>query len=128
MAAKTIIKVAIADDHVLFRKGIVELLADFKDINVLFDAGNGEELLQKIQASDIKPDVCLLDIKMPVMDGFETAKHIKKHWPEMKMLAVSMFNQEHTIIKMLRCGVNGYVLKDIEPHELRKAIMEANKK
>ena len=118
------IKIAIADDHALFRKGISELMSDFDEIEVLFDAGNGAELIKLIGEAAKKPDVCLLDINMPVLDGFETAKQVKQKWPDIKILAVSMYDQDFTIIRMLHCGATGYVLKDIEPEELKDAIVQ----
>lgn len=118
------IKIAIADDHALFRKGICELMSDFKELEILFDAGNGDELIRLIAQSSVKPDVCLLDINMPVLDGFETARQIKHKWPDIKILAVSMYDQDFTIIRMLHCGATGYVLKDIEPEELKQAIVQ----
>ncbi len=120
------IKIAIADDHALFRKGICELLSDFKEIEVLFDVSNGAELIKAIAAAVVKPEVCLLDINMPVMDGFETAREIKTQWPYIKILAVSMYDQDFTIIRMLHSGATGYVLKDIEPEELKEAIIQIN--
>lgn len=120
--AEPTIKVCIADDHVLFRKGIGELISDFGNVELLFEAGNGEELLQKLSVAKIMPDICILDINMPVMNGFDTAKAIRKKWPKLRMLALSMSDSEFSIIRMLRAGANGYVLKDVEPAELHKAI------
>jgi two-component system invasion response regulator UvrY len=121
------IKIAIADDHALFRKGICELLSDFNEIEILFDVSNGVEMIKAVEAAPIKPDVCLLDINMPVLDGFETAKQLKHKWPGIKILAVSMYDQDFTIIRMLHCGATGYVLKDIEPEELKDAIVQIHK-
>jgi two-component system, NarL family, invasion response regulator UvrY len=116
------IKVCIADDHLLFRKGLSELISDFGNVELLFDAANGEELLEKLKTAKVLPDICILDINMPGMNGFDTAKAIKKKWPKMKMLALSMSDSELSIIRMLRAGANGYVLKDVEPSELKRAI------
>lgn len=121
------IKVCIADDHVLFRKGLSELIADFGNVQLLFDAGNGAELLEKLRLAKHLPDICILDINMPVLNGFDTAMEIKKRWPKMKMLALSMSDSEVSIIRMLRMGANGYVLKDVEPSELKKAISTIHK-
>lgn len=118
------IKVAIADDHALFRKGIVEILADFPEIQFLYGAANGKELLQKISTSPDQPDVCILDINMPEMNGFETAAAIRKQYPDIKLLALSMYDSEFSIIKMLKSGAHGYVLKDIEPEQLKEAIIK----
>lgn len=120
--AKTI-HIAIADDHVLFRKGLSELIAGFEHMSVLFDVSNGRELLEQLRTVEKLPDLCIVDINMPVLNGYETVGLIRKEWPEMKMLALSMYDTEFNIIKMIRAGADGYVLKDAEPRELQKAIM-----
>jgi two-component system invasion response regulator UvrY len=116
------IKIALADDHTLFRKGVEELLADYDNMQVLYSVSNGKELIDKL-SSGVLPDVCLLDINMPELNGFETAKQIKERWPEVKILAVSVYDSEFNIIGMLRAGAGGYVLKDAQPEALRKAIL-----
>ena len=115
------IKIALADDHTLFRKGVEELVEDFENIEVLYSVNNGQELLNKL-SSGILPDVCLLDINMPELNGFETAKQIKAKWPDVKILAVSVYNSEFNIIGMMRAGAGGYLLKDAQPDALQKAI------
>lgn len=116
------IKLALADDHTLFRKGIEELIGDFENMEVLFSVCNGKELLNKLSSSTSLPDVCLLDINMPELNGFETAKQIKEIWPGIHILAVSVYDSEFNIIGMLRAGAGGYILKDAQPDILRKAI------
>jgi two-component system invasion response regulator UvrY len=120
--AKTI-NIAIADDHVLFRKGLAELIAGFEHMAVLFDVSNGKEMVDELRKAKNLPDICILDINMPILNGYETAPLIRKEWPEMKMLALSMYDTEFNIIKMIRAGADGYVLKDAEPRELQKALM-----
>lgn len=115
------IKIALADDHTLFRKGVEELMEDFDNIEVIYSVSNGKELIDKLLTGPL-PDVCLLDINMPELNGFETAKKIKELWPDMKILAVSVYDSEFNIIGMLRAGAGGYVLKDAQPAALRKAI------
>lgn len=117
------IKVAIADDHSLFRKGLFEILSGFPEIEPMLEASTGKELLEKITASKVKPEVCILDINMPVMNGYDTAKAIREKYKKIKILALSMYDNESNIIKMLRSGAHGYVLKDVEPDQLRNAIM-----
>ncbi len=119
---KTTIKVALADDHNLFRKGVEEILADFDNVEVLYSVHNGRELITQITNKGILPDVCLLDINMPELNGFETAAQIKVKWPGINILAVSVYDSEHTILSMLRAGAGGYVLKDTQPAMLRLAI------
>lgn len=116
------IKVAIADDHALFRRGLTEILAGFPEIEVLLDASNGRELIDKVHKSARKPDVCVLDINMPVMNGYDTARALREKYKKVRILALSMHDNEFHIIKMLRSGAHGYVLKDIEPDQLKDAI------
>lgn len=121
------IKVVMVDDHKLFRKGMVGLMNDFADCKVLYEANHGEEFIQKI-SSGVCPDIVILDINMPVMDGFETAVWIKKNYPKVKILALSMNDTEESIIKMFRAGAHGYILKDAEPSELQFALNTLMKK
>ncbi len=115
------IKIALADDHNLFRKGMEELIEDFDNMEVLYSVPNGQELINKLSSGKL-PDVCLLDINMPELNGFETARKIKEQWPDIKILAVSVYDSEFNIIGMLRAGAGGYILKDAQPDALRKAI------
>src|ERR1035437_4455765 len=121
------IKVVMVDDHKLFRKGMVGLMNDFANCKVLYEANNGEEFIRQI-SSRICPDIVILDINMPVMDGFETAIWLKKNYPKVKILALTMNDAEESIIKMFRAGANGYILKDAEPSELQFALNELMKK
>ena len=113
-------KVALVDDHVLLRKGLASLLEDL-DHEVVYQADNGKELTEKLPAAPL-PDVVLLDINMPIMDGYQTARWLKDNYPGVKVLALSMNDDEHAMIRMLKNGARGYVLKDCEPSELRTAI------
>ena len=115
------VNVALVDDHTLFRKGMVELVNNFENFNVVWEASNGKEFIKNIRMLSV-PDIVLLDMAMPEMDGYETALWIKKKYPEIKILVLSMFDQEGAIIKMLKTGVNGYVLKDADPIELNTAL------
>jgi DNA-binding NarL/FixJ family response regulator len=116
------IKLALADDHNLFRAGVQELIDDFENMEVLFSVDNGLDMVRLLETATILPDVCLLDINMPEMNGFEVASKIKATWPGIKILAVSVYNSEFNIIGMLRAGAGGYILKDSKPDVLRKAI------
>lgn len=117
-----LIRVALADDHTMFRKGIVGLLKSSGKFEVVAEAGNGSELIELIGALDQHPDVCLLDVNMPVLDGYDTLIALKKKYPLMKFLALTMYDHEFIIIKMLRNGANGYLLKEDDPDELKRAI------
>ena len=121
------IRVAIADDHVMLRKGVAEMLSKTDGLMVVAEAGNGVELLNKMQQSTPLPDVCILDINMPEMNGYETAKAIKEKWPTIRILALSMYDTELNVIKMLRAGAHGYILKDSDPEELKIAIFSVCK-
>jgi two-component system, NarL family, invasion response regulator UvrY len=119
--------VAIADDHTLLRKALAKLVGSFEDYAVLFEADNGKEIKRKINEHQV-PDLVLLDVNMPEMDGFETVTWLNKNYPKIKVLALSMFSDERTIIRMLRQGARGYVMKNIEPDELRRALDSVVKK
>lgn len=93
-----------------------------KGIEVVHEADNGEDLLAKVKV--LLPDVVLMDINMPVMDGIEATRLLKKHYPAVRVIALSMFNDETNIIRMIRSGARGYLLKDAEPGELMMAIKE----
>ncbi|HTQ63956.1 MAG TPA: response regulator transcription factor [Puia sp.] len=121
------IQVAIADDHTLLRKALAKLVTSFDNYAVLFEADNGKEIKNKI-SQHIIPDVILLDVSMPEMDGYETARWLYRNHPQIKVLALSMFSDEKTIIKMLRLGAKGYILKNIDPEELRNALDSVVKK
>jgi len=116
------INIALADDHTILRKGVAEILSKFEDMAIVIEAAYGKELISKLQSAAVLPDLCIVDINMPEMNGYDTAAEIKKHWPDIKILALSMYDTELNIIKMLRNGANGYVLKDSDPEDLRVAI------
>jgi len=115
------IQVAIADDHTLLRKALAKLIASFDQYAVLFEAENGKEIKAKL-GQHIIPDVVLLDVNMPEMDGYETVRWLYANYPQVKVLALSMYSDEKTIIKMLRLGAKGYILKNIDPEELKNAL------
>ena len=112
--------IVLTDDHTLLRNGLAGLLTSLGHI-VLFEADNGKDLISKLNSTNI-PDILMLDINMPEMDGYETARWIKNHYPKVKILALSMYDNENAVIGMLKCGVNGYILKDSDPSILRDAI------
>jgi len=115
------IKVVLIDDHVLLRNGLASLVKSFDDYVVLFEANNGQHFIQQLNHDDL-PDIILMDINMPVMDGFETATWLKQNFPLVKILALSMYDNEHSIIRMLKSGARGYILKDTEPKEFKAAL------
>ncbi|HYK57548.1 MAG TPA: response regulator transcription factor [Flavisolibacter sp.] len=114
------ITIALADDHVLLRNGLANLLQDL-DFEVVFQADNGKQFIEKLK-THTPPQVVLMDINMPVMDGYDTTLWLKKNHPDVKVLALSMYNDENAIIRMLKSGAKGYLLKDSSPMELKAAI------
>ena len=114
-------KIALADDHVLMRNGLAALINSFDDYTVILQAANGEEMIDNINKK-ILPDIVLLDINMPEKNGYETALWLKNNYPGIKILALSMYDNEAAIIRMLKNGARGYILKDAEPLELRSAL------
>lgn len=118
--------IVLADDHVLLRNGLAELVKSLGH-TVLFEANNGKELIAKLHPHSL-PDIVLLDINMPEMDGYKTAQWLKANHPGIKVLALSMYDNETAIIRMLKYGARGYILKDSEPIELKKAIQSLMEK
>jgi DNA-binding NarL/FixJ family response regulator len=104
----------------MFRKGLVSLINLFPGYQVTLEAANGQDLIKQLQPSKL-PDILLLDIVMPEMDGYSTAKWVRLNYPEIRILALSTMEGENAIIKMIRNGARGYVLKDSEPAELKRA-------
>ena len=115
--------IAIVDDHAMFRKGLIMLVNMFPNYKVLFDAGNGKEFIKQLNPRHL-PDIVLLDITMPEMDGYETAEWLRINHPDIKVLALSTMDADTAIIKMIRHGAKGYVLKDSDPSELKLALDE----
>ena len=115
------VKLAVVDDHKLFRDGLAELIRGFSEYEVMIEADNGVDLIAQLKSKGI-PEIVLLDINMKEMDGFETAAWLKQHHPEVKILVLSMYENENSIIRMLKAGAKGYVLKDIRKSELQQAL------
>jgi DNA-binding NarL/FixJ family response regulator len=115
--------IALVDDHTMFRKGLAVLIGLFPGYKVLMDVNNGKEFIDQLDP-DYLPDIVLLDIHMPVMDGYATAAWIHQHHPEIRVLALSTMDSDTTIIKMIQHGARGYILKDADPKELQTAFEE----
>jgi DNA-binding NarL/FixJ family response regulator len=116
------ITVGIADDHKIFRKGVILSLRQYTNISFVFEAENGEELLKELET--IQPDVVLMDLRMPGKDGIETTKEVSKKYPDVKVLILTMFEDERFVSHLMENGANGYMLKNADPSEIKKAIME----
>ncbi len=117
---KDIIEVMIADDHILMREGIKQLLEFDGNIRVIAEAGNGSECLEKLKV--FHPDVLLLDINMPEINGMEVLKKVKADKVDSKILMLTVHNEVEYLIRALDIGVDGYIMKDSESSELKKAI------
>ncbi len=117
------ILVAFADDHTTVRKTVAAFLSGLGGIEVIIQAANGKELIDAIEASEQKPDVIIIDINMPVMNGFETVQQLKERWESIKILVLTTFMDELYVCKMIRYGANGYLSKDCDPEEIKRALV-----
>jgi DNA-binding NarL/FixJ family response regulator len=115
------IRIAVVDDHTLFRQGISSLLSENEEIKIVFDAANGAVMKEKIAKHPL-PHVVLMDITMPLVNGYEATRWLKQNYPSVKVLALSMFEDDEPIIKMLKCGAGGYILKESNASDLMYAI------
>ncbi|MEI2739962.1 MAG: response regulator transcription factor [Chitinophagaceae bacterium] len=114
------IRIAIADDYKIFREGLKVGLSSDENLEVIMEADNGEELLTALETTS--PDVIIMDLKMPIMDGMEATKAVRKKYPSIKVLVVTMYDDDKFIIHLMENGANGYLLKNTEPDEIRKSI------
>ncbi len=114
--------IAIVDDHLLIAKAIGSVIGQFPNYQVLYEVENGSELTDRFRQKKNIPDIVLLDISMPVMDGFETAAWLKQHHPGVKILVLSMQGDDESLVKMIKAGAIGYLNKNVHPAELEKAL------
>ncbi|WP_341836062.1 response regulator transcription factor [Chitinophaga pollutisoli] len=114
------IKVAIADDHKIFRSGVIQTLTPYENINVVFEAEDGEHLMQIMQEQ--QPDVILMDLKMPKMDGIQATIKVKEKFPQVKIIILTMYEDDNFIVHLVENGANAYLLKNSEPEEIYEAI------
>ncbi|OXG04521.1 LuxR family two component transcriptional regulator [Flavobacterium araucananum] len=122
------IKIALVDDEVLFRKGISFLLQREDNIDIIFEASNGEELLSNLNDSIIKPDIIMMDLKMPILNGVEATKIIRKSFPEIKIIALTSYDTKSFIANMIQVGAVAYLIKNTTPKELIHTINHVAKK
>lgn len=115
-------KILLADDHVLLRGALVNLINSFEELEVCSVASDGEETIRHLKEG-VMPDIVLLDLNMPKMDGFATAEWVHDHFPGVKMLILTMYDSEIALIRLLQVGVKGFLKKDIHPAELRTALI-----
>ena len=117
------IKVAIAEDHKIFRKGIILSMHPYRHINFVAEAGNGRELIDQLRCIEL-PEVVLMDIRMPGMDGIATTKYMAIHYPQVRIICLTMFDDKEFVTEMMASGACGYLLKNAEPGEINSAITE----
>ncbi|MBT8256110.1 MAG: response regulator transcription factor [Bacteroidia bacterium] len=120
--------VVVVDDHALLSQAIGGLVEGFEQFTVLYTCMNGQELLEKFKNPKNIPDVVLMDVNMPILNGIETTTHLYKEYPRVKVLALSIEEDEGVILKMLRAGAKGYLMKDVKKGELQAALLEVIEK
>jgi DNA-binding NarL/FixJ family response regulator len=121
MNAHRSVKIAMVDDHILLRDALATVIDGFEHCKVILLAANGKELLEKLQ-QDYLPDLVILDLNMPELDGYETARHLRMHYPGVYVLILTMYDAEITLLRLLQAGARGFLKKDIHPGELKLAI------
>jgi DNA-binding NarL/FixJ family response regulator len=121
------INVAIADDQKLFRKGVISLVNSFESVQIIFEAENGKQLLDQLNNEALKPDIILLDLSMPEMNGLDALKAIKEIYPGIRVIILTIHEAEHHVLATIQAGANGYLAKNAEPEEVEKAIREVYK-
>jgi DNA-binding NarL/FixJ family response regulator len=119
-----LIRLAVVDDHILFRKGLRALLSGFPGIEVIFEAGDGQELLERLDQGST-PDVVLMDLQMPVLDGLQTTRLLRVQYPHVRIIIISMHDEPELIENLMQEGAHGYLLKNANPDEVRNAILKA---
>ncbi|MBB6371870.1 response regulator transcription factor [Chryseobacterium shigense] len=114
--------IVIVDDHVLIAKALEGIIDNFNDFEVIYVCENGKDLIQKFEDNGQIPDIVLLDISMPIMNGFETAAWLTQNHPDIKVMALSMQGDDNSVIKMIKNGAKGYLLKNTHPKDLETAL------
>ncbi|MGI6319848.1 MAG: response regulator [Bacteroidales bacterium] len=116
-------KLAIIEDHNIVRKGLVEIISNFGNFTFVIEAENGKDFIEKYKQTELLPEICIVDIKMPEMNGFQLVQYLKTNFPKIKILILTTYDEEYFLIKMIKLGVNGYLLKDCHPEELKSALL-----
>lgn len=118
--------IVIVDDHILIAKALEGIIDNFSEFEVIYVCENGKDLIQKFEDNGQIPDIVLLDISMPIMDGFETAAWLTQNHPAIKVMALSMQGDDNSVIKMIKNGAKGYLLKNTHPKDLETALTKLN--
>ncbi|WP_426477061.1 response regulator transcription factor [Chryseobacterium sp. CBSDS_008] len=118
--------IVIVDDHILIAKALEGIIGNFNEFEVIYVCENGKDLIEKFEEGNTIPDIILLDISMPIMDGFETAGWLTKNYPDIKIMALSMQGDDNSVIKMIKSGAKGYLLKNTHPRDLETALTRLN--
>jgi DNA-binding NarL/FixJ family response regulator len=116
------IRLAYAEDHLVVRQGLVNLLSLFDEFQFTLEAEDGEDLIQKLKRADVIPDVCILDMNMPIKNGLETLKEVRPQWPDLKVLMLTQYDDEDLVIRVMRHGASGFITKSCNVESLRYAI------
>jgi DNA-binding NarL/FixJ family response regulator len=115
-------KIILADDHILLRDALANLINNFEEFEVIAKAANGSEVI-KLLKNGLEPDILLMDLNMPIIDGYETAKLLAKQQPYLKIVILTMYDTEMLLIRLLHAGVCGFLKKDVNPQDLRDALL-----
>lgn len=118
--------IVIVDDHILIAKALEGIIGNFSEFEVIYVCESGKDLIQKFEEGNTIPDIILMDVSMPIMDGFETAAWVTKNHPDIKIMALSMQGDDNSVIKMIKNGAKGYLLKNTHPKDLETALTRLN--
>ncbi|WP_250253609.1 response regulator transcription factor [Chryseobacterium sp. Marseille-Q3244] len=118
--------IVIVDDHILIAKALEGIIGNFSEFEVIYVCESGKDLIQKFEEGNTIPEIILMDVSMPIMDGFETAAWVTKNHPDIKIMALSMQGDDNSVIKMIKNGAKGYLLKNTHPKDLEIALTRLN--
>lgn len=122
------IRIALVDDHQLVRSGIKMLIENFTEFKVVIEASHGRELLEKMGQVKVLPQIAMVDVTMPIMDGFETTRKLNEQYPEIKVVALSVHDDQRSVNTMIECGANAYLLKDSSPQIVKTTLLQVFEK
>lgn len=124
MTTANLIPIALADDHAMMRAGLAKLINSFGPFKVIIQANNGLDLLKQLNAADQLPEICIVDVNMPELNGYDTVKRLKLEFPQIKILALSMYDAAYSAIEMIRNGASGFLNKTDPPQNLKKRLLQ----